>query len=114
MGLTDKEAYLFDKCMGMMVTLELSSNYSGYMSQIYDELGKNGMRNKCDDFTQRCEKMKTLIKVDIKNFEKVINKLYEFNMDLISDTLHLNDTNQQRVYSLVQKLKKEEKRNVNS
>jgi len=109
LNFTPEEIDLFHKKIGLLVAASFCAEYSGYMEAVYDEKGKNYLRNKCSRLHEQSTKMVELLGHDLKMIDPKIREVVEFNLNLVYDTLDLEDKNQQRVYSLVKKLRKEEK-----
>lgn len=110
----DSNETIFNKVLGAIISLAISKDYCGYLSAVYDERDEKYMRNKFSDVEKSQDKLIKAIGVNMDTARPEVKEMIEFNSNLIFDSLSLSVNNQNRVYSLIKKLAKEEKQQLNN
>ena len=98
---------VFHKTIGAIIANMIAVEYNGYMSVIYNEMGKNYLRNKCDKAAKAEQEVIDRLSIANKDVKVEIEKMVKFNSDLIFDITAMDPDKQKRVRNLVDKIKKE-------
>lgn len=104
----DKKEIEFHKVLGLIIANELSKEYNGYNALLFKESGNNYLSNICTKAEQAEEKVLKQLKISNKEVKEMLLKYKDLYSNFIFDYLALPAEKQERVYKLVEKLKKEE------
>lgn len=99
---------IFQKVMGCIIANMLSAEYNEWMADYFTNDNKsNYLKNKCTEAYKAEQKVIDKLKIIDADVKREIEEIKDKYSDLIFDIMALEEKDQNRIFSLLKKIKKE-------